>query len=152
LVAGGSLGQTIRIWNLSTGRLVKTLWFSEISWHPVAFSPKGQWMALASRDVQLWLKALLTEEEYAEVKAGEERAKLMRLEADSLAHELAELKRFERDEAAQEITRAQRRAAGECEVCGARLNFARRVVRRPRCKTHRLPMRLISDGGDGEFN
>jgi WD40 repeat protein len=151
LVAGGSLGQTIRIWNLSTGRLVKTLWFSEISWHPVAFSPKGQWMALASRDVQLWLKALLTEEEYAEVKAGEERAKLMRLEADSLAHELAELKRFERDEAAQEITRAQRRAAGECEVCGARLNFARRVVHRPRCKAHRMPMRLISDHDAGEF-
>jgi len=151
LVAGGSLGQTIRIWNLSTGRLVKTLWFSEISWHPIAFSPKGQWMALASRDVQLWLKALLTEEEYAEVKAGEERAKLMRLEADSLAHELAELKRFERDEAAQEITRAQRRAAGECEVCGARLNLARRVVRRPRCKAHRMPMRLIEDRGTGEF-
>jgi WD40 repeat protein len=137
LVAGGSLGQTIRIWNLSTGKLVKTLWFSEISWHPVAFSPKGQWMALASRDVQLWLKALLTEEEYAEVKAGEERAKLMRLEADSLAHELAELKRYERDEAAQEIVKAQRRASGECEVCGVRLSFARRFVRRQRCKTHK---------------
>lgn len=147
LVAGGSLGQTIRIWNLSTGRLVKTLWFSEISWHPVAFSPKGQWMALASRDVQLWLKALLTEEEYAEVKAGEERANLMRLEAESLSHELAELKRFERDEAEQEIVMAQRRAAGECEVCAARLNFARKVVRRPRCKAHRMPWRLLSDRG-----
>jgi WD40 repeat protein len=144
LVAGGSLGQTIRIWKLSTGRLVKTLWFSEISWHPVAFSPKGQWMALASRDVQLWLKALLTEEEYAEVKAGEERAMLMRQEAESLARELAELKRFERDEAALEIVRAQRRAARECEVCGVRLNFARRVVRRPRCKTHRLKWQLSS--------
>jgi WD40 repeat protein len=145
LVAGGSLGQTIRIWNLSTGRLVKTLWFSEISWHPVAFSPKGQWMALASRDVQLWLKALLTEEEYAEVKAGEERAKLMRLEADSMAHELAELKRFEREEAAEEIVRAQRRSAGQCEVCGAKLNLARRIVRGPRCKTHSLPRRLRAD-------
>src|SRR5262249_5174457 len=103
LVAGGSLGQTIRIWKLSTGRLIKTLWFSEISWHPVAFSPKGQWMALASRDVQLWLKALLTEEEYAEVKAGEERAMLMRQEAETLARELAELRRAERDEDALEI-------------------------------------------------
>jgi WD40 repeat protein len=138
LVAGGSLGQTIRIWNLSSGRLIKTLWFSEISWHPIAFSPKGQWMALASRDVQLWLKALLTEEEYAEVRAGEERAKLMRLEADTLAHELAELKRFERDEATREIVRAQRRAAGQCEVCGTRLNLARRFVRRPRCKAHKF--------------
>ena len=151
LVAGGSLGQTIRIWNLSTRRLVKTLWFSEISWHPVAFSPKGQWMALASRDVQLWLKALLTEEEYAEVKAGEERAKLMRQEADSLAHELAELKRYERDEAAQEIVRAQRRAAGECEVCGLRLNLARRFVRRPRCKAHRLPWQSKSQWSAGEL-
>ncbi|HZM87048.1 MAG TPA: hypothetical protein VFF31_11035 [Blastocatellia bacterium] len=148
LVAGGSLGQTIRIWNLSTGKLIKTLWFSEISWHPVAFSPKGQWMALASRDVQLWLKALLTEEEYAEVKAGEERAKLMRMESESIAHELSELKRFERDEAAQEIVRAQRRAAGECEVCGQRLPFLRRTIRRPRCKTHRLKFQLWS--GDYE--
>ena len=150
LVAGGSLGQTIRIWNLSTGRLVKTLWFSEISWHPVAFSPKGQWMALASRDVQLWLKALLTEEEYAEVKAGEERAMLMRLEADSLAHELAELKRFEREEAAQEIVRAQRRAAGECEVCGTRVSLARRIFRGPRCKAHRLLPRFLESAPNRE--
>jgi WD40 repeat protein len=150
LVAGGSLGQTIRIWNLSTGKLVKTLWFSEISWHPVAFSPKGQWMALASRDVQLWLKALLTEEEYEEVKAGEERAKLMRLEAESVAHELAELKRFERDEAAQEIVRAQRRAAGECEVCGIRLSFALRLVRRPRCKVHKSSIGYIEGGQERE--
>ena len=63
--------------------MIKTLWFSEISWHPVAFSPQGQWLALASRDVQLWLKAMLTEEEYAEVKAGEERAMLMKQETDS---------------------------------------------------------------------
>jgi tetratricopeptide (TPR) repeat protein len=138
LVAGGSLGQTIRIWKLSNGRLLKTLWFSEIGWHPVAFSPKGQWMALASRDVQLWLKALLTEEEYAEVKAGEERGMLGRQEAEAIAFELAELKRVEKDEAAQEIVRAQRRAAGECEMCGIRLNLARRLTRRERCKAHKL--------------
>ena len=143
LVAGGSLGQTIRIWKLSNGRLVKTLWFSEIGWHPVAFSPKGQWMALASRDVQLWLKALLTEEEYAEVKAGEERGMLMRQEAEILTLELTELKRLEKEEAAQEIVRAQRRAAGECEMCGIRLNLVRRFTRRPRCKTHRLSMGFV---------
>jgi hypothetical protein len=95
-------------------------------------------MALASRDVQLWLKALLTEEEYAEVKAGEERGSLMRQEAESLAVELAELKRLEKEEATQEIFRAQRRAAGECETCGTRLNLARRITRRPRCKAHRI--------------
>lgn len=145
LVAGGSLGQTIRIWKVSSGQLIKTLWFSEISWHPVAFSPRGQWMALASRDVQLWLKALLTEEEYAEVKAGEQRAMLMRQESESLAHELAELKRLEKEEAAQEILRAARRAVGECEECGARLPFLRRVTRRPRCKFHRLKWRLSGE-------
>jgi len=148
LVAGGSLGQTIRIWNILSSRLVKTLWFSEISWHPVAFSPKGQWMALASRDVQLWLKALLTEEEYAEVKAGEERAQQMRLQAESLALELAELKRYEKEEAALEIIRAQRRAAGECEICAVKLPVLRRVTRRPRCKAHRLKFKLWS--GDYE--
>jgi hypothetical protein len=95
-------------------------------------------MALASRDVQLWLKALLTEEEYAEVKAGEERAKLMRQEAESIAHELAELKRFEREEAAQEIFKAQRRAVGQCEFCGVRLNLWGRLMRAPRCKAHKL--------------
>ena len=141
-------GKTIRIWKLSTGRLIKTLWFSEISWHPIAFSPKGQWMALASRDVQLWLKALLTEEEYAEVRAGEERAKLMRQESESLAHELAELKRFEKEEAAQEIVRAVRRSSGECEECGARLPFLRRATRRPRCKIHRLKWRLSAGEDD----
>jgi len=148
LVAGGSLGQTIRIWNLSTGKLIKTLWFSEISWHPVAFSPKGQWMALASRDVQLWLKALLTEEEYAEVKAGEERAKLMRQEVESLAHELAELKRYEREEAAQEIFKAQRRAAGRCEACGVRLSLSRRLMRVPRCKAHKWTEAYIESEPD----
>ena len=101
-------------------------------------------MALASRDVQLWLKALLTEEEYAEVKAGEERANLMRLEADNIAHELAELKRLEREEAAQEIVRAARRSAGECEECGTRLPLLRRLARRPRCRIHRLKLRLLS--------
>jgi WD40 repeat protein/tetratricopeptide (TPR) repeat protein len=137
LVAAGSLGQTIRIWRLATGRVIKTLWFNEISWHPVVFSPRGQWLALASRDVQLWLKAMLTEEEFAEVKAGEERAMLMKQETDAIARELAELKRLEKEEAAFYILMAQRRAAGECELCGTRLGLARRAVRIHRCKTHK---------------
>ncbi|MGA9773900.1 MAG: hypothetical protein WBV94_33020 [Blastocatellia bacterium] len=141
LVAGGSLGQTIRIWRLATGRVIKTLWFREISWHPVVFSPKGQWLALASRDVQLWLKAILTEDQYAEVKAGEERALRMKEEDAWLARELAELKRSEKNEAAREISMAHRRAAGECEVCGVKLKFTRRAVRRPRCKEHRVKWR-----------
>ena len=143
LVAGGSLGQTIRIWRLSTGRVIKTLWFREISWHPVVFSPKGQWLALASRDVQLWLKAILTEDQYAEVKAGEERALKMKEEETWLAQELRELKRLEKDEAAREILMAQRRASGECEVCGVKLRFIQRVTRRPRCKAHVATVRLI---------
>jgi len=138
LVAGGSLGQTVRIWRWQTARIVKTLWFREISWHPVVFSPKGQWLALASRDVQLWLKAILTEEQYKEVKAGEMRALALRHEMEEMSRELAESKRLERDEATREILRLQRRAAGECEVCGARLELVRRLTRRPRCKAHRL--------------
>jgi hypothetical protein len=137
LVAAGSLGQTIRIWRLATGRVIKTLWFNEISWHPVVFSPRGQWLALASRDVQLWLKAMLTEEEYAEVKAGEERALLLRQESDAIARELAELKRLEKEEAAFEILMAQRRSSGECELCGIKLGIAKRVVRYHRCKAHK---------------
>jgi hypothetical protein len=97
------------------------------------------------------LKALLTEEEYAEVKAGEERAKLMRLEAESLAHELAELKRYERDEAAQEIVRAQRRASGECEVCGIKVHLARRIFRGPRCKNHRLSQGFLDSVADRDM-
>src|SRR5207248_5013853 len=138
----------ISLWWRSGGRVVKRLWVDETRWHPVAFSTRGQWSALARRDVQLWLKALLTEEEYAEVKAGEERAMLMKQEADSLAHELAELKRFEREEAAQEIVRAQRRAAGECEMCGTRLNLARRLVHRPRCKAHKLSVGFLESASN----
>ena len=138
LVAGGSLGQTVRLWRWETGRVVKTLWFREISWHPVIFSSRGQWLALASRDVQLWLKAILTEEQYEEVKAGEARALAIRREMEESAFELAELKRYERDEATREMLRLQRRAAGECEVCGARIELVRRLTRRPRCKAHRL--------------
>jgi tetratricopeptide (TPR) repeat protein len=138
LVAGGSLGQTVRIWRWQTARVVKTLWFREISWHPVVFSPRGQWLALASRDVQLWLKAILTEEQYNEVKAGEARALALRHEMEEMSHELAESKRLEREESTREILRLQRRAAGECEVCGARLELVRRLTRRPRCKAHRL--------------
>jgi hypothetical protein len=37
----------------------------------VAFSPRGEWLALGSRDLQLWLKAILTKEEYAAVRANE---------------------------------------------------------------------------------
>jgi tetratricopeptide (TPR) repeat protein/uncharacterized protein YjiK len=138
LVAGGSLGQTVRIWRWQTGRVVKTLWFREISWHPVVFSPRGQWLALASRDVQLWLKAILTEDQYKEVKAGEARALALRHEMEEMSREVAELKRLEREEATLEMLRLQRRAAGECEVCGARLELVRRLTRRPRCKAHRL--------------
>jgi hypothetical protein len=57
---------------------------------------------------------------------------------EEMSRELAELKRLERDEATREMLRLQRRAAGECEVCGARLELVRRLTRRPRCKAHRL--------------
>ena len=128
---------------MSTGQVIKTLWFKEISWHPVTFSPRGQWLAFASRDVQLWLKAILTEEEYADVKAGEERALRLKQEEEWLAREVAEMKRREREEAEEEILQAIRRAAGECEICGIKLDIARRLARRKRCKVHTQQRRLL---------
>jgi hypothetical protein len=86
----------------------------------------------------VWLKALLTEEQYKEVKAGEARALALRREMEEMTRELDELKRLEREEATLDMLRLQRRAAGECEVCGARLELVRRLTRRPRCKAHRL--------------
>ena len=56
------------LWKLSTGEVVKRLRFENISYNSVAFSPQGQWLALGNRDLQLWLKAILTEEEYADIK------------------------------------------------------------------------------------
>jgi hypothetical protein len=74
LLAAGSLGQSIVIWRLGTGAIFKRLHYRDIGYHTVAFSPKGQWLALGSRDLQLWLKVILTEEEYQAVRAAEERA------------------------------------------------------------------------------
>ena len=72
------------------------------------------------------------------VKAGETRALSLRREMAEMSRELAELKRLEREEATRDMLRLQRRAAGECEVCGARLELVRRLMRRPRCKAHRF--------------
>jgi tetratricopeptide (TPR) repeat protein len=74
LLAAGSLGRTIKVWRVAAGELIKTVRFTEISYNSVAFSPEGQWLAMGSRDLQFWLKVVLTEEGYAAVKAGEERA------------------------------------------------------------------------------
>lgn len=74
MLAAGSLGQTIMVWKVTTGMLVKHLRYENISYNSVAFSPKGQWLALGSRDLQLWLKVILTKEEYAAVREGEARA------------------------------------------------------------------------------
>jgi WD40 repeat protein len=70
LLAAGCLGRIVIVWKLSTGAVVKRLKYENISYNSMAFSPQGQWLALGSRDLQLWLKAILTEEEYAEVKAS----------------------------------------------------------------------------------
>jgi WD40 repeat protein len=68
LLASGCLGQVVILWKLSTGEVVKRLRFENISYNSVAFSPQGQWLALGNRDLHLWLKAILTEEEYADIK------------------------------------------------------------------------------------
>jgi hypothetical protein len=74
LLAAGSLGVRIMVWQTATAEVVRQLQYENISYNSAAFSPRGQWLALGSRDLQLWLKAILTEEEYAAVKAGEARA------------------------------------------------------------------------------
>lgn len=74
LLAAGSLGVRIMVWQRDTAHVVRQLEYESISYNSVAFSPRGQWLAFGNRDLQLWLKVILTEEEYAAVKAGEERA------------------------------------------------------------------------------
>ena len=74
LLAAGSLGVRILVWQRDTAEVVRTLEYENISYNSVAFSPRGQWLAFGNRDLQLWLKVILTEDEYAAVKAGEERA------------------------------------------------------------------------------
>jgi tetratricopeptide (TPR) repeat protein len=75
LLAAGSLGKMVKVWRIDGGEVVETVRFPQISYNSVAFSPEGQWLALASRDIQLWLKVMLTEESYAEVAAGEARSR-----------------------------------------------------------------------------
>lgn len=74
LLAAGSLGVRIMVWKCDTAEVVRKLEYENISYNSVAFSPRGQWLAFGNRDLQLWLKVILTEDEYAAVKAGEERA------------------------------------------------------------------------------
>jgi WD40 repeat protein len=71
LLASGCLGRVALLWKLSTGEVIKRLRYENISYNSVAFSPQGQWLALGNRDLQLWLKAILTEEEYDLVRADE---------------------------------------------------------------------------------
>ncbi len=74
LLAAGSLGVRIMVWRCDSANVVRQLEYENISYNSVAFSPRGQWLAFGNRDLQLWLKAILTEEEYAAMKAGHERA------------------------------------------------------------------------------
>jgi tetratricopeptide (TPR) repeat protein len=78
LLAAGCLGKTMRVWRLAEGELVETVRVPQISYNSVAFSPEGEWLALASRDIQLWLKVVLPDEAYEAVQAGEMRATAMR--------------------------------------------------------------------------
>ena len=84
MLASGSLGQTIILWRVATGAIVREVHYENISYNSVAFSPQGQWLALGSRDLQLWLKVLLTQSEYSAVQAGKARAQEARLRAEQL--------------------------------------------------------------------
>ncbi|MEP7272707.1 MAG: hypothetical protein ABI882_14485 [Acidobacteriota bacterium] len=85
LLAAGSLGRSTTIFRVASGAVVKRARNERISYNSVAFSPQGQWLAFGSRNVQLWLKDLLTESEYGAVREGEARAREARLRAERLA-------------------------------------------------------------------
>ena len=139
LVVAGTLGRTVRIWKLATGQEIKTLWHPDISYNPVAFSPKGHWLAFGNHQIQLWLKTVLTEEQYDEVKAGEERALLMKLEAEANALERAGIRWLddENDSAEEAALAARRRTKGKCRVCKTPLTFLERFTRKRYCRLHR---------------
>ena len=56
LLASGSPDKTIRLWDVQTGRLVRTLAGHTDSVFSVAFAPDGRWLASGSTDttVRLW--------------------------------------------------------------------------------------------------
>ena len=67
VLASGCLGRSIILWAIDSGEIIKRVRYKNISYHSVAFSPRGEWLALGSRGLELWLKALLTHEEYDRV-------------------------------------------------------------------------------------
>jgi WD40 repeat protein len=137
LLAAGSLGQTIRIWKAATGRIIKTLWYREISWNQVAFSPKGQWLVLGSRDLQFWLKAVLTQEQYEKAKAGESHEELIRMEPELTALERAELAWKCEEEGDDFSPDEGKHARSQCRICGSKLTFLEKAFRKRYCISHR---------------
>ena len=139
LVVAGSLGRTVRIWKFATGQEIKTLWHPDISYNPVAFSPKGHWLAFGNHQIHLWLKTVLTEEQYEQVKAGEERAILMKLEAEAQALERAGIRWLDDENDADEelALDARERTKGKCRICEAPLSFRERFTRKRYCRVHR---------------
>jgi WD40 repeat protein len=72
--AAGFLSGGVQLWAVDSMQQRHAFLGHYASVYSVAFSPCGQWLAFGNRDLQLWLKVILTEDEYAAVKAGEERA------------------------------------------------------------------------------
>lgn len=140
LVVAGSLGRTVRIWKLQTGREIKTLWHPDISYNPVAFSPQGHWLAFGNHQIHLWLKTVLTESQYEQVCAGEQRAllmKLMKQESEALSPTGIRWLDDERDEAVAASALAEARTKGRCRVCETPLTFFERLTRKRYCVLHR---------------
>ena len=132
LLAAGSLGRTITLWSMATGLPVKTLRFTDISYNSVAFSPKGEWLAFGSRDLQLWLKGLLTSEQYATVKAEEERGLMAQKDLIRPPSTPFSVGRHIFETFAEPVLRD----IGLCEVCARRLGRIERLFHH-RCKLHR---------------
>ena len=140
LLAAGSLGQTIILWRLATASMIKSLRFSDISYYSVAFSPNGEWLALGSRALQLWLKGVLTFDQYQSVKSGPGWAPMAESDDDRLwAVQNSAIRAGERPNRGRHIFEnygPMIQPDGLCEVCAKKLGRFERLFYE-RCKLHR---------------